>query len=509
MTPGRRSILCAGAPASQSATQTVRRTLMERFVKAHAGRFLLSIAVMSVIIQPAAAGTAQPGPKSQAVAIDPHRIGGGVRAEMQRQQIPGVSLAIMKAGQIVYAEGFGLANVEHNVPVRPETIFQSGSVGKQFTATAVMMLVEEGKIGLDDGVAKYLPEVPEPWKPLTVRRLLSHTGGMTDYPKDFDFRSDYTEAELLTRAMQVPLAFAPGEKWSYSNLGYVTLGVLIHRVTGQFYGDFLQERIFKPLGMTTTRIISEADIVPNRAAGYRLVKGQLKNQGWVSPTLNTTADGALYLTTLDMAKWDAALYTSKLLSKSSLDQMWTPVKLNDGTTYPYGFGWSVGEVRGHRLIEHGGSWQGFKAYIGRYVNDTLTIVVFANLAQARVKRIADKVAATCNPELEPPEPKPIEDREPQVTTLVERTLRATAGGTLKAEALTPEFAAEFLPNEARQAAELLRPLGTQTAIALVGREEDGGLRSYRYLVSFGREQVICVLALTKDDRIAEMDVEPW
>jgi CubicO group peptidase (beta-lactamase class C family) len=493
----------------QSATQTAQGTAMKRFVWKHAGRFLLSVAVMVVITQPAAAGTAQRDPKGQAVAIDPQRIGDVVRAEIQRQRIPGVSLAIVKAGQIVYAGGFGLANVEHNVPVRPETVFQSGSVGKQFTATAVMMLVEEGKIGLDDSIAKYLPESPEPWKPITVRRLLSHTGGMTDYPKDFDFRRDYTEAELLTRAMQVQVAFAPGEKWSYSNLGYVTLGVLIHRVTGRFYGDFLQERIFKPLGMTTTRIISEADIVPNRAAGYRLVKGQLKNQGWVSPTLNTTADGALYLTTLDMAKWDAALYTDKLLSRSSLDQMWTPVKLNNGSTYPYGFGWSLEEVRNHRLIAHGGSWQGFKAYIGRYVDDTLTIVVFANLAQAQVERIAQRVATVCNPELELPEPKPIEDREPQVTTLVGKILSETAAGSLKADALTPEFAAEFLPDGLYEAAEFLKPLGKRTAIALLWRTEDGDLRSYRYLVSFGRKQVICVLALTKDDKIAEMGVEPW
>jgi CubicO group peptidase (beta-lactamase class C family) len=482
---------------------------MKRFVWTHAGPFLLPVVAMAAIMLSAAAGTAQPGPATHAVAVDPKRIGDVVREEMQRQRIPGVSLAIVKAGQIVYAEGFGLANVEHGVPVRPETVFQSGSVGKQFTATAVMMLVEEGKISLDDSIAKYLPESPEPWKPITVRRLLTHTSGMTDYPKDFDFRRDYTEAELLTRAMQVPLAFAPGKKWSYSNLGYVTLGVLIHRVAGQFYGDFLQERIFKPLGMTTTRIISEADIVPNRAAGYRLVKGELKNQGWVSPTLNTTADGALYLTTLDMAKWDAALYTDKLLSRSSLDQMWTPVRLNNGSTYPYGFGWSLEEAHGHRLIGHGGSWQGFKAHIGRYVDDALTIVVFANLAQAQVQLIAQRVATACNPELEPPEPKPIEDGEPRVTALVESTLRATAGGTLKAEALTPDFAAEFLPEEARQVAELLGPLGRQTAIALLGRTEDGDLRSYRYLVTFGREQVICILALTKDDRIAEMDVELW
>jgi CubicO group peptidase (beta-lactamase class C family) len=322
----------------------------------------------------------------------PAKVDEYIKAEMQKQRIPGLSLAVIKDGQIILAKGYGLANVEHQVAVKPETIFQSGSVGKQFTATAVMMLVEEGKIGLNDRINKYFTDAPESWKDITVRHLLTHTAGTTDYPKDFDFRRDYTEDELLKRAASIPLNFRPGEKWSYSNLGYVMLGILVGKVTGKFYGDFIQERIFRQLGMNTARIISEADIVPNRAAGYRLVNGDLKNQQWVSPALNTTGDGSLYLTALDMAKWDAALYGEKILKKSSLEQMWAAVKLNNGQTHPYGFGWSFGEMRGHRIIEHGGAWQGFKSYIARYVDDKLTIVVFANLAQADVSKIVRGVA---------------------------------------------------------------------------------------------------------------------
>src|SRR5260370_2267258 len=282
-----------------------------------------------------------------------------IKAEMQRQHIQGHATAVVKDGKIILAKGYGFANVEHQVPVKPETIFQSGSMGKQFTATAVMMLVEAGKLSLSDTVTKFFSDAPDSWKSITVRHLLTHTAGTTDYPRDFDFRRDYTEEELLKRAEAIPLAFQPGEKWSNSNLGYGLLGILIHKVSGQFYGDFLQEHVFQPLGMTTARIISEADIVPNRAAGYRLVKGELKNQDWVSPSLNTTADGALYLTIYDMAKWDAALYTEKLLKRSSLQQMWTPVKLNSGKPQDYGFGWSLGAVNGHHIIEHGGPWQAF------------------------------------------------------------------------------------------------------------------------------------------------------
>jgi CubicO group peptidase (beta-lactamase class C family) len=317
-----------------------------------------------------------------------------VKAEMERQHIPGLSLLVVKSGKVIRAEGFGFANVELQVPVKPESIFQSGSVGKQFTATAVMMLVEEGKIGLEDPLTKYFPDAPSAWKNVTVRELLSHTAGFGDYPKDFDYRKDWTEDEELKLIESIPLAYAPGTKWEYSNFGYVTLGILIHRVTGEFYGDFLQQRIFQPLGMNATRIISEADIVPNRSAGYQMVKGELKNQTWVAPRVNTTADGSLYFSVVDLEKWDAALYTEKLLKKSSLDLMWTPVKLKNGETNKdnYGFGWFIDQRKGHRCIHHDGSWQGFETAIDRYVDDQLTVVALSNLADASPGKITEHVA---------------------------------------------------------------------------------------------------------------------
>jgi CubicO group peptidase (beta-lactamase class C family) len=320
-----------------------------------------------------------------------------IHSEMQKRQIPGLALLVIRDGNIVKSEGYGFANVELQVPVKPETIFQSGSVGKQFTATAIMMLVEERKLSLDDPLTKFIPDAPQAWKNVKIRHLLSHTGGFTDYPKTFDFRRDYTEDELLKIVEAQPLSFPPGSQWAYSNLGYLTLGIVIHRVTGQFYGDFLHDRIFQPLGMNT-RIMSEADIIPNRAAGYRLVKGQLKNQEWVSPTLNTTADGALYFNILDLARWDAALYTDKLLKPASLEQMWTPVKLSNGKVNSdhYGFGWFIQNVHGHPVIEHAGAWQGFTTNISRYVDDKLTVVVLTNPS-----KIAHNVAGLYLPALTP------------------------------------------------------------------------------------------------------------
>jgi len=424
-----------------------------------------------------------------------------VKAEMQRQHLPGVSLAIVQNGTLVYAKGYGYSNVEHQVPVKPETIFQSGSVGKQFTATAVMMLVEEGKVSLDEKISKYLGEVPEAWQNITVRHLLTHTSGLTDYPNDFDFRRDYTEDELLKRAQAIKPDFKPGEKWQYSNLGYLTLGILIHKVTGQFYGDFLQERVFKPLGMTTTRIISEADIIPNRAAGYRLVKDELKNQNWVSPSLNTTADGALYFTVLDMAKWDAALYGERLLKKTSLQQMWTPVRLNNNTTYDYGFGWGFAQINGHRIIEHGGAWQGFTSYIGRYVDDKVTVIVLDNLTGGNAGKIGRHVAALYNPELAR---KAIADKEPEVTSFVKDLVQKLSEGSADPNSFTSESRGEIFPARVERVARLLKSLGTLNTLDLVERGEKGAFRTYGYQLTFQNGSRFLKMSLTKDSKIAEI-----
>jgi len=341
---------------------------------------VLSVALMTGVVL---AAQEKAGPDVDA------RVDAFVGEQLGLQRIPGVNLAVLRDGKRVKAKGYGLANLELAVPVKPETVMQTGSVGKQFTATAVMMLVEEGKVRLDDKVSKYFAGTPEAWREITVRNLLTHTSGIPEYTdtesakaKDlFNLRADYTEEELYQRLIRMPLDFEPGTKWQYSNSGYLLLGILIHKVTGEFYGDFLQQRIFHPLEMTATRIISEADIVPNRSSGYQIVKGEIKNQQWVSPTLNTTADGALYTNVLDLGKWDAALYTEKLIKRSSFEQMWTPVKLQNGKTYPYGFAWFLNEVNGHRLIEHDGAWQGFTMNISRYVDDRLTVIVMTNLAE--------------------------------------------------------------------------------------------------------------------------------
>ena len=432
------------------------------------------------------------------------RIDEFIANEMARQKIPGVSLAIVKDGKPLTVKGYGFANLEHQVPVKPETIFQSGSVGKQFTATAVMMLVEDGKISLDEKIGKYLGEVPEIWKDITVRHLLSHTGGMTDYPQDFDFRRDYTEDEVLKRAKEIPVAFKPGEKWQYSNLGYVTLGIIVSKVTGKFYGEFLQERIFKPLGMTTARIINEADVIPNRAAGYRLVQGQPKNQNWVSPTMNTTADGSLYLTALDMMKWDDALSNGKLLKKSSFDEMWTPIKLNDGKTHPYGFGWALRKVNGHPVIEHGGAWQGFKAHIARFPENKLTVIVFANLIQANQGKLANGVAAIMDPELKQ---RPIADPDPAFTTSTKELLLAVLDGKADMAKFTPDLKKALAQQQDRLAA-FVKTMGAIQSFNLMERAEDTDGVRYRYQIEYAGMSLFLAMTVNKEGKISSFALQP-
>jgi CubicO group peptidase (beta-lactamase class C family) len=429
------------------------------------------------------------------------RIDEFVRDEMHRQRIPGVAIGIVNKGEVT-ARGYGYANLEHLVPVTDQTIFQSGSLGKMFTASAVMLQVEDGKLTLADPITKFFADAPAPWSAITVRHLLTHSSGIPDYTTStFDYRKDYTEDQLAHLAFEQKLEFPPGSRWNYSNTGYALLGFIVHSVSGQFYGDVLTERIFKPLGMTTARVMSEEDIVPNRAAGYQLVNGQIKNQDWVAPTLNTTADGSLYWSVRDLLIWNAAVQRRAILAPESWEQILTPVRLNSGNTYPYGFGWSLEERARKPLQEHGGAWQGFKTQLSRFVGDDLSIVVLANLAQADPAPFVDGIAAIINPALARQQLAPIEDTEPQVANTLRRLLDAARAGTIS----PAEFAyvrAGFFPDVANAYKQDLEKLGQPTRMQLLQRQELGDDRIYLYQLTFAGATRYARLGLAPDDRVS-------
>ena len=314
-----------------------------------------------------------------------------IQSEMKKFKIPGLTLAIVKNGKIIKINSYGVANIELNAPTKNSTVYQVGSIGKQFTATLIMMLVAEEKISLDDKISKYLQNAPAYWDKVTIRNLLTHTSGIKNdefilegekyNPTRWyvDPQLSYTDDELIKLAGASPLEFQPGEKWNYSNTGYILLGIIAKKVTGKSRGDLTQELIFEPLKMNTAGTINRSKIIPNRASGYLLKNGVLINSKYVSPSLSITADGGLYMTALDLAKWDAALYTDQPLKQVNLNIMWTPVKLNNGKTQNYGFGWIVDNINGHRVIEHGGEFQGFSSYITRYPDDKFTVIILTNL----------------------------------------------------------------------------------------------------------------------------------
>ncbi len=443
-----------------------------------------------------------------AASVDLAPVDAFVRAEMEKQKVPGVAVAIVRGGEVIKTQGYGLANVEHQVPVKAGTIFQSGSVGKQFTSAAVMLLVEEGKLALPDPLTKFFPEAPASWAGITVRHLLTHTSGIPDYsPQTVDYRKDYTEDDLAKVASGLTLEFPPGARWSYSNTGYVLLGAIVRKASGRFYGDLLAERVFAPLGMKTARVISEADIVANRAAGYRLADGVLKNQEWVAPSLNTTADGSLYLSVLDLVAWDRGLRAGAVLKPGSWKEIYTPVRLTSGKTYPYGFGWDVEEVAGQAVHRHGGSWQGFKSAIARYLGSDLTVVVLANLAEADPMRFVDGIAGILDPRLAKPELRPIPDTEPQVTDRLKALLAAAANGELKKD----DFAyvrAGFFPEGAEGLRKTLGDLGAPTAVVPLERKDLGDDRVHTYDVDYGPKLIRVVLALAPDGKVAGLSVRP-
>jgi len=333
-----------------------------------------------------------------AVAIRADKVDDYLKAEMLKQHIPGVSLAVVKDGKIIKAEGYGLANVELNVPARPETVFKIGSVSKQFISAGILLLIQEGKISFDDSISKFLDGTPETWKPITVRHLLTHTSGIVREAPGFDPLKVQSDADVIKTAYSLPLRFAPGEKWEYCNVGYFSLAEIIRKVTGKPWGDYLRDALFKPLEMNSTRTTTMTELVQDRANGYGWREGKYSN---AAVFLALRPSGAFLSNVLDLAKWDAALYTERVLKQTSRDQMWAEVKLNDGSTYPYGFGWELDKIGGHKLKHHGGTLPGFRAEIARFTDDRLTVIVLTNSDNADPGRIALDVAEFYIPNLIP------------------------------------------------------------------------------------------------------------
>jgi CubicO group peptidase (beta-lactamase class C family) len=429
-----------------------------------------------------------------------------VTEQMDIDGIPGVSLAIVQDGKVVYAKGYGFANVEHEVPAKPETVYQLASVSKQLTAAGVLLLVQDGKIDLDASIKTYLTDAPETWQDITVRQILNHTAGLGDYDEGFDLTQPKTEAEVLEYIYQSELLFEPGSSFSYSNFGYMTLSILVGQVSEQSFGDFMTERIFAPLEMTATTVISEQDIVMNRAQGYEYNEetGELNNQTWVNPTLNVYGDGAFYSTVLDMAKWDAALHGTDILSEDSKAILWQPLVLSDGRTWPlteaYGMGWSSGSVNGHAFVEHAGGWQGFATHFLRFIDDRLSVVVLANVSSANSSEIARDIASIVDPELVL---EPVED-QPELLAVAKEAVKGYFSNSVDEALFTPEAVpSPEIQSELEGAAAVI---GGFQDLTLFNRIETGGYEVYYALVEFENTPINLQLVFNDEQKIAAINL---
>ncbi len=320
------------------------------------------------------------------------RVDDYLKGEMDRRQIPGLALTVLKNGKAAKTAAYGLANLELRVPATPGTVFEIGSITKQFTAAGILLLVQDGKLSLDDRIGQYLPGTPPAWGDITVRHLLTHTSGLKSYTglDGFELRRHLTQAQFIAAIGACPLEFQPGDSWKYCNTGFNLLGFIIENVSGQSYWDFLFQRVFRPLGMNATTNRLPATIIANRASGYEQTNHILMNRDY--DLTDVFSAGALVSTVDDLARWNAALDGDTLLQAVSKAQMWTATKLNNGKPTKYGFGWFIEEVNGHKNIGHSGSTSGFSASIQRFPDDKLAVVVLTNTDEQIATILARKVA---------------------------------------------------------------------------------------------------------------------
>jgi CubicO group peptidase (beta-lactamase class C family) len=438
-------------------------------------------------------------------AADP--VDGYVRAQMKARKIPGLSLAVVKGGRIVKSEGYGVASLELNVAATRETVYEIGSISKQIAADAILLLVEDGKIRLDDPISRYLDDPPVAWAPITIRHVLTHTSGLPDFDSGqigFSYRREYTAREFAELLGRQPLQFVPGERWAYTN-AFSLLGMVVERASGQPYAAFVETRIFAPLKMPSARFKRNGDVVPFRADGY-VVKDGVFRRGEPFRPMVIAPNGGVMMNVVDFAAWDIAITSGRLLRPESLLAVTTPVRLADGRTVSHGLGWFIDTFNGHEFGAHWGTTvAGYSAVIRRYVREGVSVIALANVDEGggfAVDAISKGVANFYVPGVVIQALAPQADPDPEETARLIDALRAVGAGT--PTAVAPGLA-NRLPAAVRD--RLAAALRSSMAIDALGDERIGPrhftinpavvrLRRYRVRTSAGARYLTMQLAST-------------
>jgi D-alanyl-D-alanine carboxypeptidase len=452
-------------------------------------RFSFRPAFMRVVFSGLLAGVLTATISAQSVAD----VDALVSKVVQGKAIPAAGVAIVRDGKLVLAKGYGTADVESGLAAGENTPFQLASVTKQFTATAIMTLVEDGKLTLNDTLGKHLPDVPAKWSGVTVRQLLNQVSGIPNYTAGTQLVQDknYTKAEILGLVREAPPAFEPGTNWQYSNTNYFLLGMIIEKVSGKTYADFMRDRIFKPLGMSSTLVNSSGLKINNAAVGHKLEGGVWKRQTHDNPS-QPWAAGAIVSTPADMAKWAIAQGDNKLLKKASWDEVWASGKLADGKPTGYGFGWRMENAGETGFLSHGGGIAGFNTYIARFPNDNLSVVVLANTNTRLAQELTMDIAGLYLPKLgtflaaqrAAKTAGPIADTDPDTTRFLRSSFEQMVTGDISPDLFNEQMQKLLFPDRVK---DLKGPLGGQGAIKsfeLMKAADNAGTKTRSYRITF-------------------------
>jgi CubicO group peptidase (beta-lactamase class C family) len=349
---------------------------------------------LAVSVTPSAIATENPVPSPTLASEDPtSKIDKLLNVHTEGETFTGAVL-VARNGKILLSRGYGWADRDNQIANTPQTKYRLGSVTKQFTAVAILILQTQGKLDVQDPICSHIPECPDSWQEITIHHLLTHTSGisnLTDFPDFKTFKATPTTPEqTISRFKDKPLDFQPGKRWNYSNSGYLLLGYLIEQVSGQSYEMFLQQNIFDPLQMTNTGYDHDDGSL---ATGYTGANSHWEKPDYIDMSLPYAA-GGLYSTVEDLYRWDQALFdTGQLVSQESLDLMFTPHAKMTMNGLGYGYGWFVGRMNQHRAVSHGGGIDGFVTEIRRYIVDEVTIIILSNRQTTNVPQIADQIAS--------------------------------------------------------------------------------------------------------------------
>ena len=422
--------------------------------------------------------------------------------------VPAVVLGLIRDGKLVDARARGYANVELNVRARAQQAFEVGSISKQFTAYAILMLRDQGKLDLDTPVGRYLTDIPADWTKVTLHRLLTHTSGLPDLEEAFGYgiyRETPTDADFLRRLAALPIEFEPGEKWHYSNTNYWLLALVIEKLTGLSYSEFMQRNIFTPLGMTSTRSALPSKVFPGRASGYRRVGSLIENRDAIQPNTGRGL-GDITTTVADMARWEREQLAPSLVSPATAALGGQPVLLNDGKKEPYGYGWSTERILPMATLSHEGQTAGFTATYIRVPERRLAVVVFSNCYAAPTDSVGKFVLRAADPALRTPTPKAIADVEPQITLRVGKLLSSAASAQTewREEWFNPDYWRSLKP-WLSEIAEFYHRLGERRSLTLVGRERQEDAITLTYRVVYPNLSRLVVLRFDAQDRISSRD----